>query len=318
MVNLPTNTPININYTSAGALLTINSSSGNTITVNVLIVNDTSNTTSTPTLIGTTFSKLAVLDVNSSVTSNVVYGLTIRIPCGSNAAPYKLNATTGDWIAITPFSVNKAACTLSFNIPPDPVIGVFASSPTSTVSNSGGGVPSAGAGAAGPGGPTTTPISNGYEISNLTVPNTASVSVQGKSITLTVSSISPASAVVIVNGVSYNLQPNTPVQVDPPAFVYFVDLKSVSYTPSLHAITIEVYSQPNQTTTITPVNSTTNSTTPTTTVVPVVTTTVVPTPPTASAGTSTFSVVLFEMIGVLAAIAVAGAFWHSRLRSKRE
>ncbi len=170
-VSLPSNTLVNLNYTSAGAVLSIKSSGSNTITANILIANLTSTASSSPSSTGTTFTKLVVLNISSDVVSNsITYGLTVGYPCGSsNAAPYKQNATTGSWVAITPFTRNTtgapALCTMSFNIPPDPVIGLFSSAPTPII-NSGGGVPTP----VGPAPATTTATTVTPTIAPTTVP----------------------------------------------------------------------------------------------------------------------------------------------------
>ena len=313
-VNLPSNTPIALNYTSAGAVLTITSSNGNTISANVLIANLTSGTTGGPSATGTTFTKQVVLNVNSSIVSNsVVYELTVNYPCGSNSAPYKYNKTTGAWVAITPVAYNKTnapvSCSMSFTIPPDPVIGLFSSAPTPVV-NSGGGAPTP-AGAA-TSTPSVTPTSNGYVISNLTTPNSETVSLEGKSITITVSSISPGSAVVIVNGVSENLSPNVPVQVDPPAFLYYIELAGISYAPAEHTITLNIYSVPNATTTatstVTVVPATTTAPSPATSIA------ITTVAPAAAAAPSSFSSTLFGIIAGIVVIAVVAAMLYLRRR----
>ena len=140
VVTLPSNTPMSVNYTPAGAVLSIKSNGGNTITANVLIANLTTSTSSTPRSPSTSFTKLLVLNVSVSTNTNaptnsINYALTVAYPCGSNAAPYKLNATTGAWTALS-YSRNTtaapASCTISFTIPPDPIVGLFSSSPAPT------------------------------------------------------------------------------------------------------------------------------------------------------------------------------------------
>ena len=126
VVDVPANTPTSLNYMGANAILTITSSNG--MTANVLISNVTTDYTSKPSASSTSFTKLVLLDfsVTNSIPSNVVYSITISIPCGSNAAPYKLYGST--WTAL-PFTTNTPGCTITFSVPADPVIGIFTSSP---------------------------------------------------------------------------------------------------------------------------------------------------------------------------------------------
>ena len=51
---------------------------------------------------------------------------TMSYPCSlpsGSIAPYILK--NGTWLAITPFTVNEAACTETFTVPKDPIVGLF-------------------------------------------------------------------------------------------------------------------------------------------------------------------------------------------------
>ncbi len=59
-------------------------------------------------------------------TNGTTLTVTVRYPCNlpsSSIAPYIY--INGAWTAITPFTVNSSACTVTFSVPGDPVVGVF-------------------------------------------------------------------------------------------------------------------------------------------------------------------------------------------------
>ena len=61
----------------------------------------------------------------------------MKYPCSDSSAvikPYKKVPGDG-WISITGFTVNTTACTMTFSVPPDPVVGLFAANPTTTTTS---------------------------------------------------------------------------------------------------------------------------------------------------------------------------------------
>lgn len=129
VVDLPAGNTVALNYTPAEATLDIYSS--NSIAANVLILDRSSNFTGAPEPTApnyaSKFSTLSILNLSLTNASGVSYGMTVYVPCGSNSTPYEYNATTGAWeeIPILASGSSGSLCTISFDIPSDPVIGVF-------------------------------------------------------------------------------------------------------------------------------------------------------------------------------------------------
>ncbi len=311
-MTLAPNSITHINYTQSGAVLTIKSASGNTVAINVLLSNLTSSTGSMPTANGTSFSKLLVLDINASSYNGITYGLTVAYPCGSNTAPYKLNTTTGAWVAI-PFSRNAAACTMTFVIPPDPTIGLFTSTPLP--SSIGSGTASGSGTAGGSTGPTVVPFTasnaTGYYVYNITTDNSENLVFNGTTIRFLQNFITPNTTGITVDGNSYTLKSGETIRISNDTFVV---LDSIEYVPILHTANYTVYktkaAQPAANTT----TSTATTTVPTTTIAPPIT--VVPTPPKASAAWYTKPLYLLLMAIAILAI-IAAALYMSRASMKR-
>ena len=93
----------------------------------VTVVNETSNTTLAK-LPGnaTTLKTLGITLLGQNGTAlNITLNVTIHYNCSvpsGRVAPYIM--VNGAWVAITPFVVNAAACTVSFSIPSDPIIAI--------------------------------------------------------------------------------------------------------------------------------------------------------------------------------------------------
>jgi hypothetical protein len=314
VVDIPSSIETSLDYTNANAVLSITSS--DSITSTVLISNVTSGYASTPTGRLIAFTKLAVLnlDIISNTPSSVSYGVTLGIPCGSDAAPYKL--TSGTWTAL-PYTSNTAACTITFNVPPDPIIGLFTSYSTAPGGNSGSGsyyVASNGGGM--PSGPSLTQFSqNGefcYQIANFTNPNSESFTLNGTSFDIVASAIAPNSTALIINGKTYIILPNSPVGIGSNSgFNYTADLTGISYLPILHTATVDVCSIAIPAVAAPTNTSATNTTVPTTTIRPTTTTvpattTIVATPPKPSAAppASSNTYLIAAIIAVIAVVLV--------------
>ncbi len=140
-VNIPANVPLDISFKPADTIVSITSATGATATVAISDV--TASTSNMPVNASTAFTKLSVLDISISPnTVNTIVSMGLGSACGSNVAPYKLY-NDGTWVEL-PFAVNSITCTISFSIPPDPVVGLFSYVVTPqgrAPSNGGGGGP---------------------------------------------------------------------------------------------------------------------------------------------------------------------------------
>ncbi len=70
--------------------------------------------------------ELSAANISVSTGANVTITVTEMYNCSyppASVAPYELR--NNSWIKILPFTVNVSACTLTFSIPKDPIIGVF-------------------------------------------------------------------------------------------------------------------------------------------------------------------------------------------------
>jgi hypothetical protein len=115
---------------------------------------------------------------------------------------------------------------------------------TTTISNGGGG---GGPPGGGPGGgssvPLITQVGSCYLISNLAVPNTASVTLNGTRMGLTMNFIGPNNTGVTINSFSGTLLPNKIQEIsNNGAFNYTVELTNISYIPIEHTVTLKICS----------------------------------------------------------------------------
>ncbi len=263
VVSVPAYSNTVINYAPAGATLTILSSDSVPLSASILITNQYDNATygsSTPTQGSTIFSKLVILNVSLNlVLKYVSYSLSVGHACGTNVAPFSYDRATGTWapLAVTN-TVTVSPCSITFTIPADPIIGVFAETlPQTSPSGSSGSGSSGGSGGSGgaasggggtaPTGPGLTRFSqNGtacYQIANITTPNYVNFTLNGTPFVVTVSSIAPNSTDLIINGETYVLRPNAPASIGSyEGFNYTADLMGISYLPILHTITADICS----------------------------------------------------------------------------
>ena len=106
-------------YTSLGSTFKVSpgvSQCFNTTAINI---------TKAANITNSTLAKILVVNFSISDPSALV-NATIGYPCSiapAYVAPFILRNDT--WVPITPFTVNATACTVSFIIPSDPIIGVF-------------------------------------------------------------------------------------------------------------------------------------------------------------------------------------------------
>ena len=77
---------------------------------------------------------IIILNISTVSSANVTTTLTVGYPCStspSRITPYKKVPGDG-WIAIRNFTVDSAACTMTFSVPPDPIVGLFSANPTTS------------------------------------------------------------------------------------------------------------------------------------------------------------------------------------------
>lgn len=311
-VTLPSNVPVSFNYTNANVLFTV--MSPNSTTANVLIANVTGVYSTTPTSGSSTFSKYLVLNftVTNSTTAGALTGaaftVTMRIPCGSNTAPYKLIG--GVWTALA-YTSDTSACTITFTIPADPVVGLFSS--TSTGGGGGGGGVISGGGAGGSELPTVTAYTKGnqtgYLIANFSQMNSEAFSIGSAGFLVVENFITPTSAGITFNGNAITLSLYAPVRLQSTdGNAYYARLEDISYLPIRQTVSLRVYKQSpqviNPPTTTTIVTTVPTTTVPATTIVPVTTTVpaVISPNPVSKAGTPE----AYEVAAGIVVIAIAG------------
>ncbi len=327
VVNNPGNANSIVYLAGANALLVIYSS--NAMPVNVMIENVTSNFTGkgTPSSGSLSFSPVSIQNLTLTNASGVTYTLTISIPCGSNAAPYKYNTTTNIWMPLQ--ILRSTSCAITFVIPPDPVVGIFTNVQNSLASNGGSSGGSVGAGAGGSITPSVSTNGSCQVITNLYPPVFANVTVDGTKYKVVSNFITPTNAGVSVNGVSYTLNvssPQTVVTLSNDTSVY-VELDNINYAPSGHLVQVSICSQAQNAPTTTAQTTTVATTLPTTTVR---TTTVHTTVPSKNATTNNSSTgqnsglsappssLSTASIAILLAIAMGVAYYgYSRNRQRK-
>lgn len=254
-VDLPSNTAVTLNFSNSDALLSLTTGSSNTIPVNAVISNATSNSIllaiPTPAAAPDT---VAILNISITDTTNTVVNAAVSIPydCGDTSpAPYQLSG--GSWTEITPYSNNLATCTISFSVSADPVVAILAKGIVHQSPQGGGAASVEGVGGGGglEGGgtfrPTVSILNNTcYEISNLTPPGYAAVGFTGRSFNIRNNFISPTDAGITVgNASSYSIYQGVPLSIGRTAsYNYTIELRNISYIPAVHTIVADLCSEP--------------------------------------------------------------------------
>ncbi len=114
------NTIINVPDSGTTIVLESVSSSGS---VSVIITNVTGSTTTSPQ----SYKLLEALNISTMPPLNITITVTMKYNCSlpsNSIAPYELTGT-GTWNPINPFTINSTACTVTFAIPADPIVGIF-------------------------------------------------------------------------------------------------------------------------------------------------------------------------------------------------
>ncbi len=132
IINIPAGKTINVIYTPTNAILRITSPTNVFSDVAIADLTNNFTGTSTPSENNKVFTKVSILNFSLTNATNLGYSLTENRVCGSNAVPYKYNSISATWNAIP--LISATSCTLTFNIPADPVIGTFTNSNVLNVS----------------------------------------------------------------------------------------------------------------------------------------------------------------------------------------
>ena len=325
-VGLQANTPASIVFAAANSVVYINST--NTVTANVLVTNATSLYSTTPSASGFTFSEVVVLSLTATANTATVLtiNLTMGYACGTIPAPYKLIG--GTWTALS-YTVNTIACTLDFNVPSDPIIGLF----TSAAIQQGSGGSGGGGGAGGGGGgaisvlPTVKTTADSCTIINLAVGGSETCTFDNATFVVSQNYITETSSGTSVNGQGYTLtqQSNTVTIRNTPSYWYYLELLDINtsnFKVGAATVDLELYARslhPSaNTTTVTSVTTTSIQTTTSamsttiTTTVPTTSTVVQQALPYGPNWQDIETAVL--IIAAVAAAVIAWHYWHHRKR----
>jgi hypothetical protein len=120
-LNVSSKSPGIFNYSDGLVLFNITTNSSGTVGVLLIVGNVTSSSPNAPS----NYTKLIAVNVSINSTNAFVY-VTIKYNCNvpsNRVTPFILR--NGTWVAITPFTVNATACTVSFAVPRDPVVALF-------------------------------------------------------------------------------------------------------------------------------------------------------------------------------------------------
>ncbi len=132
-VNVSNKLPLFINFTNMHTIVNISTSSATSAQTSVKIINMSISAPKVPT----NYTLVNAENISVNTIANVSINVTQHYPCNINKsliAPYMYKNST--WSKITPFAVNASACTISFAIPKDPIIGILESAPvTPTTTN---------------------------------------------------------------------------------------------------------------------------------------------------------------------------------------
>jgi hypothetical protein len=121
-VSIKTGKPIEVNVTGTSVSVAIFTTSTGSTAVHVTASNATYGSSPAPA----NFTKLSAINLTLSTTGNITVNVTMPYPCSlpsGRIAPYIQK--NGTWIAITPFTINTGACTETFTVPKDPIVGLL-------------------------------------------------------------------------------------------------------------------------------------------------------------------------------------------------
>ncbi|MDE1871700.1 MAG: hypothetical protein KGI06_05685 [Candidatus Micrarchaeota archaeon] len=247
------NSPININLRSANSI--INITSNTQVTANVVIANITGNVLSgaLPQLPNNAI--LLALMINYTKTSNtpLYASFSTAYPCNvPSSSIYVAQLSNGAWTPI-PYNANQPACSVSYSITEDPIIGIFVqSSPattstttaaTTTISSGGSGGGGSGGGGGGSSKPVVSSTTNGYIISNMGQLDTVKVTLRNETVSIIENYITPTSAGLTINGnSSYVLNDSNFYRISSISnYTTYIRLLNISYIPIKQTITVYLY-----------------------------------------------------------------------------
>lgn len=128
--NISDNSYGDLYFTYFGAKVILDSNSTASVRSNVTITNVTTSTPSPPP----GYVKLIALNIVINSAAPTTLNVTQAVPCpllGKSSA----YALAGDWVSISNYRINSAACTISFIVPYGHVIGIFYYSPQQTTTS---------------------------------------------------------------------------------------------------------------------------------------------------------------------------------------
>ena len=123
-INISSISPTYVNVSNFGIVLAVISTSSGTSSSKITIVNVTNSTMPAPS----GFNKLLAVNITLISSANLSTIVTLKYPCSiqsSSIAPYMLKNGTWQPISIANFTLNSAACSVTFSITKDPIIGLF-------------------------------------------------------------------------------------------------------------------------------------------------------------------------------------------------
>ena len=251
-------------FPNANSIILLRSNSSKNITLNLAIENITPSYPSIPSTSSTAFTKIDILYINVTATTPNAIGafnasLTMGYPCSySTVIPYIYNGSS--WVPV-PYSTNESSCSVSLNITPDPIIGLFASSsiqpsppppqpspPPGSSQSGGNGGNGGGNSNGGAGGGITKPVvtkanATCYTVNTFIPLSTFNVTFGNSKFNFTENFISPNYAGVSIGNVAYTIYPNKASTFYSIGSDFFtLTLLNISYLPMQQAITVGICS----------------------------------------------------------------------------
>ncbi|MCL4373585.1 MAG: hypothetical protein M1360_01435 [Candidatus Marsarchaeota archaeon] len=134
---ISSSTPVTLNFSNELAIFSISTTSSTSAPISTFVANATKIAPPAPS----NFTLINALNISIKTNVNVTTNVTIAYPCSDSASSIEpFIYKNGTWSAITPFFVNPSTCTVSFAVPSDPLVGIFAKTvpvtttvPTTTV-----------------------------------------------------------------------------------------------------------------------------------------------------------------------------------------
>ncbi|MGC8586545.1 MAG: hypothetical protein ACP5K5_03320 [Candidatus Micrarchaeia archaeon] len=120
--NISALSPIAINFSNAGTKVFLTTNSNYSTFVNVTIMN--ASALKLPGLSGYVIIK--TFDISILSKAAIATNITTTYPCSQNSSLiYPFVLRNGTWSMISNFTTNGTSCTIRFQVPKDPIIGIF-------------------------------------------------------------------------------------------------------------------------------------------------------------------------------------------------